>query len=136
MSTPSRDAAKDYFIRARLPVAVSAVRYKGDNRQECADFLGDRYGFDAPHVLIRGDEDDRRVEVGEWIVRDASGEFFAATPEGFAFWYGLRIPDGVFDAVDEWLDANAPDGVEVTSDQVARNIAWVQVKMWREGQSR
>lgn len=47
---------------------------------------------------------------------------------------GLRLvpPRPVMDALESWLEAEKPDGVEVTSEDVDRNVRWAIVRQWFE----
>lgn len=44
----------------------------------------------------------------------------------------VKPPQPVLDALESWLEAEAPDGVEVTSEVVDRNIRWSVVRQWFE----
>lgn len=44
----------------------------------------------------------------------------------------LVPPCPVMDALESWLEAEKPNGVEVTSEDVDRNVRWSVVRQWFE----
>lgn len=80
----------------KLPVEIEAVQFTGfDNQRgqvklsERPDWLVNEFGnkiifFDEPDTLtIKTLEGDMKAEVGDWIIRGISGEFYPCKPDIF-----------------------------------------------------
>lgn len=86
----------------KKPVVVRAIRFTGENVEECIAFMGGRRQAKAEIGLLPGPgrgatkgllistlEGKMGARVGDWIIRGIRGEFYPCRPEIFADTYEL-----------------------------------------------
>lgn len=70
----------------RMPEAVDAIQFTGDNVKDCQEFLGDpqaMHNAKESQLFIRTALSETPVHKNWWIVRDGAG-YHAVDPEKFA----------------------------------------------------
>ena len=76
----------------KKPVVIEAVRWKGDNKQEISDFVGDavRFGMAGEGaqvtdqwLTIRTLEGDMTANIGDYVIKGVKGEFYPCKPDIF-----------------------------------------------------
>jgi len=65
------------------PVVKEAVQFNGENFKECKDFIGDNFDNTLNYPNIKTLEGVMRVDVGDWIIKGLSGEFYPCKPDVF-----------------------------------------------------
>lgn len=69
----NRNIAK--FIRKS--VVIEAIQFTGDNWEEVMEFTnGEAYLAKDDEMIVEGIDRERRAGIGDWIIRDTSGEYF------------------------------------------------------------
>ncbi len=54
------------------------------------------YGFyDPEHLVVRTSMGDMRVEIGDWVIRDAQGEFRSCKPDMFEATYEALVDEEI-----------------------------------------
>lgn len=74
----------------RRPVVIDAVQFTGDNFDEIASLGADWETYEAEFadfILIETVAGDLRADVGDWVVKDSSGELYPCKPDVFAETY-------------------------------------------------
>ena len=70
----------------KRPVVIEAIQYTGKNYEEIRDFVGDSYGeWDdrTNAIFIKTLEGDMRADVGAFIIKGVSSEFYPCREEIF-----------------------------------------------------
>ncbi|UXU63358.1 hypothetical protein [Staphylococcus agnetis] len=74
----------------KIPVQIEFIQFTDLETVEfIADWLGDRYGLldvcdkDNPYILISTLEGVMKVNINEYIIKGAHGEFYPVKPEIF-----------------------------------------------------
>lgn len=79
----------------KRPVEIEAVRFTGENLQECVDFLypkpGDVCAVEPTEIRITTLEGTMKADVGDWIIKGVKGEYYPCKPDIFEATYELII---------------------------------------------
>ena len=72
----------------KKPVVIEAVQWTGENLRECLDFLGDSSAGTSgkgkcESIGVATLEGCLDAVVGDWIVKDAEGQFYPRKPDVF-----------------------------------------------------
>lgn len=69
----------------KKPVVIEAIQYKGDNKQEIMDFVGEdcrtNTGYDFLTIVTL--EGNHKAEINDWIIKGVKGEFYPCKPDIF-----------------------------------------------------
>ncbi len=77
----------------KKPVEVDAIQWNGENRDEVHNFItGFSSNIGADGILIRTLEGDHRADIGDWVIKGVSGEFYPCKPDIFDLTYELVEP--------------------------------------------
>lgn len=81
----------------KKPVVIEAVKFDGENFEECTHFLGNAncsieidkdeqggiYGIRTLIIVIHTLEGDMKVNWGDYIIRGVNGEYYPCKPDIF-----------------------------------------------------
>ena len=73
----------------KKPVVISAMQWKGNNRSEITDFVGDSAVFDRTDLYIITLEGEMLASIGDYIIRGIDGEFYPCKSDVFRKTYEL-----------------------------------------------
>lgn len=73
----------------KKPVIISAMQWKGNNRSEIIDFVGNSAVFDRTGLYIITLEGEMFASIGDYIIRDVDGEFYPCKSDIFRKTYEL-----------------------------------------------
>ena len=73
----------------KKPVIISAMQWKGNNRSEIIDFVGNSAVFDRTGLYIITLEGEMFASIGDYIIRDVDGEFCPCKSDIFRKTYEL-----------------------------------------------
>ncbi len=98
----------------KKPVVIEAIQFTGENSKECMEFCPVAKISEGPmaDLIIRTIEGDYLCTVGDWIIKDANGDFFPCKPDPF---------EGAYEPIDTPVEPVNP-AAEATADQDLRLI--------------
>lgn len=73
----------------KKPVIISAMQWKGNNRSEIIDFVGNSAVFDRTGLYIITLEGEMFASIGDYIIRGVDGEFYPCKSDIFRKTYEL-----------------------------------------------
>lgn len=73
----------------KKPVIISAMQWKGNNRGEIIDFVGNSAVFDRTGLYIITLEGEMFASIGDYIIRGVDGEFYPCKSDIFRKTYEL-----------------------------------------------
>ena len=73
----------------KKPVVISAMQWKGNNRSEIIDFVGNSAIFDRTGLYIITLEGELFASIGDYIIRGVKGEFYPCKSDIFRQTYEL-----------------------------------------------
>lgn len=73
----------------KKPVIISAMQWKGNNRSEIIDFVGNSAVFDRTGLYIITLEGEMFASIGDYIIRGVNGEFYPCKSDIFRKTYEL-----------------------------------------------
>lgn len=73
----------------KKPVIISAMQWKGNNRSEIIDFVGNSAVFDRTSLYIITLEGEMFASIGDYIIRGVDGEFYPCKSDIFRKTYEL-----------------------------------------------
>lgn len=73
----------------KKPIIISAMQWKGNNRSEIIDFVGNSAVFDRTGLYIITLEGEMFASIGDYIIRGVVGEFYPCKGDIFRKTYEL-----------------------------------------------
>jgi len=77
-----------YIIENKV-TKKEAVKFNGENFNECKDFIGDSYDNTLNYPNIITLEGTMRVDIGDYIIKGVEGEFYPCKPSVFKKSYNI-----------------------------------------------
>ena len=73
----------------KKPVVISAIQWRGNNRSEIIDFVGNSAVFDRTGLYIITLEGEMFASIGDYIIRGVDREFYPCKSDIFRKTYEL-----------------------------------------------
>lgn len=73
----------------KKPVVISALQWRGNNRNEIKAFVGDNAIFDVTGLYIHTLEGNMFASVGDYIIKGVDNEFYPCKPDIFRQTYEI-----------------------------------------------
>lgn len=79
------------------PVIIEAIKYDGENKKECIDFMRDKlldddFTVSVNFPTIKTLEGLMEISVNDFIIKGTHGEFYPCKPEIFETKYNIYFP--------------------------------------------
>lgn len=75
----------------KKPIVISAIQWKGNNRSEIIDFVGNSAVFDRTGLYIITLAGEMFASIGDYIIRGVDGEFYPCKSDIFRKTYELVV---------------------------------------------